>query len=134
MSDYFWIKRRKKSIFNSVWLIMAFINIIYWDINFDFIMVMYFNAHYSLWTGIIRTQNCLSMSPLQTTIIHVVRVMFCFVSGFKFDVRLYVCVTSYDPLTIYLFEEGLTRYTYGFHWFSVHFKHFLGNLCYNQTY
>ena len=38
-----------------------------------------------------------------------------FVSGFKFDVRLYVCVTSYDPLTIYLFEEGLTRYTYGFH-------------------
>ncbi|XP_071079263.1 tubulin polyglutamylase TTLL5-like isoform X1 [Haliotis cracherodii] len=32
------------------------------------------------------------------------------VDGFKFDVRLYIAVTSYDPLTIYLFEEGLTRF------------------------
>ncbi|CAG5129510.1 unnamed protein product, partial [Candidula unifasciata] len=32
------------------------------------------------------------------------------IDGFKFDVRCYVAVTSYDPLVIYMYEEGLTRF------------------------
>jgi tubulin polyglutamylase TTLL5 len=31
------------------------------------------------------------------------------IDGHKCDIRLYIAVTSFDPLVIYLYEEGLVR-------------------------
>jgi len=32
------------------------------------------------------------------------------IDGFKYDLRIYILVTNYDPLKIYIYEEGLCRF------------------------
>ena len=32
------------------------------------------------------------------------------INGFKYDLRVYVCVTSFDPLRIYIYKDGLVRF------------------------
>lgn len=32
------------------------------------------------------------------------------IDGFKYDLRIYVLVLSYDPLKIYMYNEGLVRF------------------------
>ena len=49
--------------------------------------------------------------------------------GYKFDLRIYVAVTSFNPLKIYLYEEGLARFATELYSGAVQ----LNNLCMHLT-
>ena len=36
------------------------------------------------------------------------------INSLKYDLRVYIVVTSYNPLRIYIFDEGLVRFATGY--------------------
>ena len=33
------------------------------------------------------------------------------IDGYKFDMRIYIIMTCCDPLTLYIFDEGIARFS-----------------------
>ncbi len=63
--------------------------------------------------------NCLTRANIFTTKYVIIQISFCFqlaerpltVMGYKFDIRLFVLVTSLDPLVVFVNENFYLRFT-----------------------
>ncbi|XP_010769470.1 tubulin polyglutamylase ttll6 [Notothenia coriiceps] len=60
--------------------------------------------------GIIITKSSKDIQPGEHMICQVYVSKPYIIDGFKFDLRIYVLVTSCDPFSIFMFKEGLTRF------------------------
>ncbi|KAK5851215.1 hypothetical protein PBY51_002026 [Eleginops maclovinus] len=60
--------------------------------------------------GIIITKSSKDIQPGEHMICQVYVSKPFVIDGFKFDLRIYVLVTSCDPFSIFMFKEGLTRF------------------------
>ncbi|KAF5403738.1 hypothetical protein PHET_02776 [Paragonimus heterotremus] len=61
--------------------------------------------------GIYITRTVKDVRPLENMICQVYITKPLLIDGYKFDMRLYVLLTSCDPLRMYMFRDGLVRFT-----------------------
>lgn len=61
--------------------------------------------------GIFMTQNGENVSPTDHYVVQTYIKKPLLIDGLKFDCRLYVLVYSIEPLRIYLYKEGLARFS-----------------------
>ena len=60
--------------------------------------------------GIFITQDVADIPPKEQMVASVYVDSPLLIDGYKFDIRIYVALTSVDPLRIYVYEEGLVRF------------------------
>ncbi|GAA48693.1 tubulin polyglutamylase ttll6 [Clonorchis sinensis] len=61
--------------------------------------------------GIYLTRSIKEIRPMENMICQVYISKPFLIDGYKFDMRLYVLLTSCDPLRMYMFKDGLVRFT-----------------------